>query len=116
MSVQAYCSRLVIYPGMAVSQCITELDDMIIIDVVDDVTTAPVNQRRLNGPRVTTSGYEAYAPEYYRVCAYHRSLLEAAHAGRALTGERPTGDNPANGRVRLSDALNRLASILAGWF
>lgn len=115
MSVQAYCSRLVIYPGMAVSQCITELDDMIIIDVVDDVTTAPVNQRRIN-TRATTSGYEAYAPEYYRACAYHRSLLEAAHVGRALTGERPTGDNPANGRVRLSIALNRLASILAGWF
>jgi len=83
---------------------------MIIIDVVDEQITT------LDQPRVTPSGSEAYTPEYYRACDYHRGLLEAAHVARALTHERPAGDNPIDVRVRLSNALNRLASILAGWF
>ena len=88
---------------------------MIIIDVVDDEITTPVNQARLNTTRVPASGYEAHSLEYQRVCAYHRSLLEAAQTARATTRERPAGYWPVNGRARWADALNWLASILAGW-
>jgi hypothetical protein len=88
---------------------------MIIIDVVDDEITTPVNQARLNTTRVPINGFEARTLEYQRACAYHRSLLEAAHSQRAAICEKPAGYRPADGRARWADALNRLASILAGW-
>jgi hypothetical protein len=89
---------------------------MIIIDVIDDEITTPVNQVRLNRTRVRTSGYEANAPEYHRARAYHHSLLEVAHTARAVTHESPAWEKPSRGGVRLVDALNHLAAILVGWF
>ncbi|OGO28288.1 MAG: hypothetical protein A2W33_03175 [Chloroflexi bacterium RBG_16_52_11] len=89
---------------------------MILIDVVDDEITTPVNQARINTTRVTTRGYEANAPEYHRAYAYHRSLLEVVHTARAVTHARPAWDKPVDVGARLSNTLNRLAAILAGWF
>jgi len=89
---------------------------MIIIDVVDDEITTPGNQVRLNRSRVTTSGYGTNAPEYHRACDYHHNLLEVAHTARMVTHDRLAREKPADSGIKLVSALNRLATILTGWF
>ena len=109
----AFWSEHMLSTRSAACGCGTEINIMILIDSVDEAVSQPVKQDERLDSRRSESYSGWYVAEYLYARDYHRSLVQAAHAGRVLAQDSSSIQRQSS--HALADGLVRLMRIMAGW-